>query len=152
MLWCVCLKGTPMRGETSDTSKQGAAQAEAPSACTTVYFDNSCPLCRREVGLYRSLPADAPIDWQDVSSAAPEGLHGVSQAQLMRRFHVRTETGEMLSGARAFAHVWSQLPGWRYLAILFRIPGMPWLMEGLYRLFLKVRPAVQTLVRHFDKS
>lgn len=142
-----------MRSETTDVTRQGTTGvADAAPVCTTVFFDDSCPLCRREVGLYRSLPSDAPIDWQDVSSASPEGLHGVSQAQLMRRFHVRTETGEMLSGARAFAHVWAQLPGWRYLALLFRIPGMPWLMEGLYRLFLKVRPAVQALVRRFDKA
>lgn len=131
----------------------GAANAdaqEAAPACSTVFFDNSCPLCRREIALYRGLPADKPLDWQDVSSVAPEGLHGIPQAQLMRRFHVRTASGEMLSGARAFAHVWAQLPGWRYLALLFRIPGVPLLMEGLYRLFLLVRPAVQAVVRRID--
>ena len=141
-----------MRDKTSDVTEQALASADAAPACTTVFYDNSCPLCRREVGLYRSLSADAPIDWRDVSSAAPEGLHGVSQLQLMQRFHVRTASGQMLSGAQAFAHVWAQLPGWRFLALLFRIPGMPWLMEGLYRLFLKVRPAVQALVRRIDKS
>ena len=123
--------------------------AQAP-ACSTVFYDNSCPLCRREIALYRGLPSDQPLEWQDVSSAAPEGMHGIPQAQLMRRFHVRTASGEMLSGARAFAHVWAQLPGWRYLALPFRIPGVPLLMEGLYRLFLVVRPAVQAVVRRID--
>ena len=124
-------------------------EVQAP-ACSTVFYDNSCPLCRREIALYRGLPSDQPLQWEDVSSAAPEGLHGIPQAQLMRRFHVRTASGEMLSGARAFAHVWAQLPGWRYLALLFRIPGVPLLMEGLYRLFLMLRPAVQAAVRRID--
>lgn len=141
-----------MRGDMDEVTGQGAAGgADVAPLCTTVFYDNSCPLCRREVGLYRLLPSTTPIDWQDVSGAAPEGLHGVAQVQLMQRFHVRTASGQMLSGAQAFAHVWAQLPGWRYLALLFRIPGVPLLMEGFYRLFLKVRPAVQALVRRIDK-
>lgn len=142
-----------MRGEANAmTGQRPLDGADEGAVCLTVFYDESCPLCRREIGLYRSLPSAMPIDWQDVSAASPEGLHGVAQAQLMRRFHVRTAAGTMLSGARAFAHVWSQLPGWRYLAFLFRIPGVTLLMEGLYRLFLKVRPAVQALVRRIDSA
>ena len=119
-------------------------------ACTTVFYDNGCPLCRREIALYRGLHSDTPIEWQDVSTSMPTGLAGVTQTQLLRRFHVRTSAGQLLSGARAFAHVWAQLPGWRYLAWLARVPGMVWLMEGLYRLFLHVRPGVQAVVRWLD--
>ena len=36
----------------------------------------------------------------------------------MERFHVITPGGVLLSGARAFVYVWSQLPGWRHLARL----------------------------------
>ena len=29
----------------------------------TVYFDGSCPLCRREMALYRRLPQAQSIEW-----------------------------------------------------------------------------------------
>lgn len=122
------------------------------NACTEVYYDGSCPLCRREIAVYQNLKADQPIEWVDVSTAQSGLPAGVTTDQLMKRFHTRTSQGELLSGAAAFVHIWGQLPGWRVLASLAKFPGVLWLMERAYRGFLVIRPSVQRVFRRFDQA
>ncbi len=35
---------------------------------TEVYFDGACPLCRREISLYRKLDKEGVISWVDVAN------------------------------------------------------------------------------------
>jgi predicted DCC family thiol-disulfide oxidoreductase YuxK len=119
-------------------------------ACSSVFFDGSCPLCRREIAVYQHLKADLPIDWIDITQADFVAPAGQSVDGLMKRFHVTTPSGDLLSGAQAFVHIWSQLPGWRWLARLARLPGMLALMELSYRGFLRIRPRMQRLARRLD--
>lgn len=118
-------------------------------ACTQVYFDGSCPLCQREIAVYRNLKPDEPIQWVDVSAPNPELPQGLSKQELMRRFHTQTAEGRVLSGAEAFVYIWSRLPGWRVLARIAKLPGMLSVMEWSYQGFLKIRPAVQGIFRKF---
>lgn len=117
----------------------------------TVYYDGSCPLCRREIGLYQGLHAAQPLRWHDVSSQAPEDSQ-LSQSQAMARLHVRDARGQVLSGAAAFVALWACLPGWRHLARLARLPGVLWLMEGSYRGFLRLRPGLQALAKRLERA
>jgi hypothetical protein len=48
--------------------------------------------------------------------------------------------------------VWAQLPGWRVLAWLAKVPGVLWVMEKAYSGFLPMRPAIQRIVLKFDKG
>jgi predicted DCC family thiol-disulfide oxidoreductase YuxK len=110
----------------------------------TVLYDGACPVCRREIGLYqRSEGADA-VAWCDVSrpAALPEGLTGEAA---MARFHVIDARGELKSGAEAFIALWLSLPRWRWLGRIASVPPLPWLLERLYRGFLRIRPMVQRL-------
>lgn len=116
----------------------------------TVLYDGACPLCRREISVYRGLPASQPVCFADVSDATTALPPGSTRAQLMARFHVQAADGRLLSGAQAFLALWATLPGWRWLASLGRIPGVAWAMERAYRLFLHLRPALQRLARRFD--
>jgi predicted DCC family thiol-disulfide oxidoreductase YuxK len=123
------------------------------SAGLTVLYDGSCPLCRREIGVYRNLKplqADAPVSFVDISDAAVSPPPGVTRDDLMARFHVQGADGQMHSGAAAFLRLWSALPGWRWLALLGRIPGATWLMERMYRLFLRGRPLMQRWAQRWD--
>jgi predicted DCC family thiol-disulfide oxidoreductase YuxK len=112
----------------------------------SVYYDGACPLCQKEMAVYRSLlPLDGvgAVDYVDVRDAATPLPEGSTRGQLMARFHVRRANGEWLSGAAAFLALWARLPGWRYLAWMGHLPGAPWLMERAYRWFLRHRPKVQ---------
>ena len=124
-----------------------ASQAKAGEAQPlTVLYDGACPLCRREIGIYRGLeplqPA-SPLCFADVRDAALPLPPGTTREQLLARFHLSSANGELLSGAQAFLALWAALPGWRWLARAGRLPGAAWAMERAYRLFLRWRPALQ---------
>lgn len=106
----------------------------------TVLYDGACPLCRREIGIYRGLQPNTPVCFADVSDAELPLPAGTTREQLLARFHVRARDGELLSGAQAFLTLWAALPGWRWLALAGRLPGAAWTMERIYRLFLRWRP------------
>jgi predicted DCC family thiol-disulfide oxidoreductase YuxK len=108
----------------------------------TVYFDGSCPLCQREIGFYRRMPAAKVLGWVDVSQPAELGA-GLDCRSAMARFHVRNAQGQLFSGAAAFSQLWRQLPGWRWLGWLSAAPPVSWLAELAYRAFLPVRPWIQ---------
>jgi len=81
----------------------------------TVLYDGACPLCRREIGIYRGLRPNTPVCFADLSDTA------------------------------------LPLPGWRWLARAGRLPGAAWVMEGLYRFFLRWRPALQRWAARLDR-
>lgn len=113
----------------------------------TVYYDGSCPLCRREIALYQRQRGAEQLAWHDISAGAPTGP-GLSCEAAMRRFHVRDAQGRLHSGAAGFARLWRSLPGWRVLGWLAAVPPISWLLELAYRAFLPLRPRLQRWVRH----
>lgn len=113
--------------------------ASAP-ACT-VYYDGSCPLCRAEIDLYRGIGSAAAFHDVTGDEALPPG---VDRNAARARFHVTAADGTVQSGARAFATLWQASPGpWRLLGGVVATRPFVWIAEGLYRLFLQVRPLLQ---------
>jgi hypothetical protein len=51
----------------------------------TVWFDGSCPLCRREMGLMKRLDRRGAIDFIDVA-ASPEADCPIGRAELLAGF------------------------------------------------------------------
>ncbi len=115
----------------------------------TVWHDGGCPLCRAEIALMRRLDRRGAISFIDASdgiSVCPR-----DRAELLARFHAR-EDGEMLSGAAAFAAMWRQIPMLRPLGSVARNRAILAVLEVVYRGFLRVRPSLQSLVRHFEQK
>lgn len=106
----------------------------------TVFYDGSCPLCTSEIGYYKRADADQALNLVDVSSECFLGDDQLNRSEAMARFHVRLADDQQVSGAQGFVEVWRVIPGWRWLAKFASIPGMVPLLEGVYRLFLRVRP------------
>lgn len=120
----------------------------------TVLYDGACPLCRREIGMYRGLRPlrpDSPVCFADVNDVALPLPPGTTREQLLARFHVRGRDGRLLSGAQAFLALWATLPGWRWLALAGRLPGASWVMELAYRRFLRWRPMLQRWAARLDR-
>ncbi|TGY88150.1 DUF393 domain-containing protein [Marinicauda algicola] len=131
------------------TNRRGqcaAPQVPAPE----VFFDGACPLCQAEIAHYRKAGARARFrDVSDAGSILPEGC---SREAMLARFHVRLADGRLVSGAAAFAELWQATPGWRLAGRILALPPVLWIAEGLYRLFLPIRPGVQRLVRRAQRT
>lgn len=99
---------------------------------TIVIYNDTCPICSREVNGYRRMSAREGLDIDYCGlSAGGHGDHGLSGEAAARRFHV-VHDGRLLSGMPAFAVLWDQMPRLRWLAWLVRRPGLRQLTEGLY--------------------
>ena len=118
----------------------------------SVFYDGECPLCVREIGFYQRREGADNVCWIDVSQANTDEIApGLLRCDALSRFHVRDQQGFLYSGALAFIKVWEALPGFRLFARVAIVPPLPWVLEKLYRGFLKVRPMLQILARAFGK-
>ncbi|MDA7429498.1 DUF393 domain-containing protein [Primorskyibacter aestuariivivens] len=100
----------------------------------TVIYNDTCPICAREVNAYR-----------DRTDPQAVRYHGVSQGQLAqfdltedeaaRRFHV-IRAGERLEGVDAFAALWARIPRLRWLGWMVMRPGIHGLAMLVYNRIL----------------
>ncbi|QCB44635.1 DUF393 domain-containing protein [Hydrogenophaga sp. PAMC20947] len=106
----------------------------------TVYFDGECPVCSREIAMYRRQPGAETVQWVDVARCEPSDMGpDLSRAAALARLHLRRVDGSLVSGAQAFTLLWRTLPRWAWLGRLMGTPLGLWLLEMGYRVFLRVR-------------
>jgi len=106
----------------------------------TVFFDGSCPLCNAEIGSYQRDDTNSALTFVDVRAPDADVPAYLDRNSGIARFHVLADSGELLSGAAAFAAIWRKLPRWRRLAQIAAIPGMLAILEVGYSVFLRARP------------
>lgn len=94
----------------------------------------------------RRLDRHGAITFVDV--ATPGASCPLDRTTLLERFHAR-ESGQMLSGAAAFAAMWRAIPLLRPLGLAARSRWVLWLLERSYRSFLRLRPTLQRLARRY---
>jgi len=111
------------------------AASEPGAIRTTMYYDGGCPVCMRGVEHWRRLDWARRIEWVDLMEH-PDALaaEGVSFATAMDALHIRHRDGRLMVGVPAFAALWSELPGYRFLSMLLSPPWMIAMAERFYRL------------------
>lgn len=114
----------------------------------TVWFDGACPLCRREIALFRRLDCKAGrVAFIDLSPPEAAANCPLDRAELLARFHAQEAGRPIVSGAAAFAAMWRAIPLLAPLGHLARLAPVLWALERLYRGFLRVRPRLQRLLK-----
>jgi predicted DCC family thiol-disulfide oxidoreductase YuxK len=106
----------------------------------TVWYDGECPLCLREIALMRRLDRRNAIRFVAIQEDRDCPL---DRATLMQRFHAREDGRPIVSGAAAFAAMWRAIPVLRPLGLIARFRPVLWVLERLYRGFLRIRPWLQ---------
>lgn len=125
----------------------GGSDSNLAQERLTVWFDGACPLCSREIALFRRMDKKRAIRFLDIRS--PETACPLSQADLLARFHAQEPGLPLVSGAAAFAAMWRAIPILRPFGELARVPLLLKALEFAYVAFLKFRPALQ---RHFNQG
>ena len=117
-----------------------------PGKALTVYYDGACPVCSREIALYRRQLGAEQCVWVDASSCPEADLgNGLSRASALARFHVRRADGELVNGVRGFGALWRSLPRFAWAGRIVSFGPFLLLLDAAYRVFLSVRPAWQML-------
>lgn len=98
---------------------------------TRVLYNETCPVCRFEIGVYRrrAVAEGLPIRFDPLDRASDWSL---TPDQAARELHV-WQDGRVHSGLEAFRVLWSALPGWRWLARVTGLPLIRPLTDRLYR-------------------
>ena len=104
-----------------------------------VFYDGACPVCTREIAMYRRSFAEKDIQWKDVTTADGMIAPDLSREDAIKRFHVRRADGSLASGAGAFLAIWRNSGRVKWLArILDRQPFL-WAGDRVYAVFLLMR-------------
>ncbi len=87
---------------------------------TRVLYNETCPVCRFEIGHYRkvALAEDLPLRFDDLTHA---NAWGIAPEAAAKRLHVLHQ-GQILSGIPAFQILWAKLPRWRLAARITALP------------------------------
>lgn len=99
--------------------------------CTVIY-NGSCPICSREIHMYRDRVAASGgalgfADLNEVDLAA----YGLTPDMAARRLYVM-RGGELISGVDAFLHLWRETPGFGGLARVVGLPGIRQVAGAVY--------------------
>ena len=118
----------------------------------TVYYDGGCPMCAREIGMYRSLKGAESIKLVNLSELHGfEIAPGVTKEDALARLHAIDDKGNIYVGGDAFAALWCMLPKFRILGALCTRWPFRAILDRSYRLFLVIRPFLQGILHARSK-
>ena len=97
---------------------------------TSVLYDGACPLCAREIAMYRRQPGAGAIRWLDVSQIPEAEIPlGLSRQDVLARFHVIRRDGSAAVGAAGFVELWKAFPRLRLVGRLASLPPVLFFLE-----------------------
>ena len=105
-----------------------------------VFYDDKCSLCAAEINHYRKLETCYPIKWIGIhrdKKAIKE--FGFNKQELLENLHVLRADGVVITGALAFATIWTSLKRYRLIGnIVFKLKLAP-ILNIFYKYFAKWR-------------
>ena len=106
----------------------------ASSGKTQVYYDGSCPFCRRAMRHYCALDKEDALEPVDIAAPGfqPPDLR-LSMERMWKEIHVLTPDGGIHRGIDGIIAIWQQIPGRRWLATWGQLPGIHWILAQGYR-------------------
>ena len=112
---------------------------------TSVFFDGACPLCRREIGIYKKLVdkenSANEINWVDISQSQEElNQEGIIHEDAMRLIHIKDESGIHQVGLEGMLMLWDKVPYYRHISRMIRhLPITHALLARAYEFLAKHR-------------
>jgi len=98
----------------------------------TVIYDGECGLCRKAVGRLQAWDRERRLEYVAFQDPAVHRF-GIALPALAAALHIVLPDGKTFAGADAAPHLLRRLPGKRWLAALFALPGVLPVARRVYR-------------------
>jgi len=106
----------------------------------TVFYDDRCRLCTREIAFYQKLSSPEVLVWAGISSSAKKlAFYQVATVDALMLLHAIDSKGRIHKGVDAFILLWRHLPWFKWLGIVASIPGIYHALGMSYKVFAHYR-------------
>ena len=102
----------------------------------TVYYDDQCPLCTREINFYKRKIEPKDAHWEAISNINEEKI---DKGKALEKLHVSDSNGNLFVGTDAFIEIWARIPQLNKIARVMKIPIFKIFLEIGYEIFLILR-------------
>ena len=102
----------------------------------TVYYDDQCPLCTREINFYKRKIEPKDAHWEAISNINEEKI---DKGKALEKLHVSDSNGNLFVGTDAFIEIWARIPQLNKIAKVIKIPIFKIFLEIGYEIFLILR-------------
>jgi len=114
-----------------------AMPAENDTKTLEVIYNSVCPVCEAGVCSFQKKvdPANGHYVWLDINTA-PERLSkfNISLDDVRLKLHAIDRSGELRIGIEAVTAIFNEVPRYKWLAVLARLPVLNIAAKGLYNL------------------
>jgi predicted DCC family thiol-disulfide oxidoreductase YuxK len=105
-----------------------------------LFYDGSCPLCKKEINHAVSIDKDKKVDWIDISTdTLLLKQFEISHSDAMKQLHVIDQNGDLFIGVDAFMTIWQFLPYYQHLKQAVILLHIKRPMIWAYDIFAKQR-------------
>ena len=106
----------------------------------TVYYDDLCGMCAKEINFYKRISKKNPIKWVPLSSPSDNLKNdNLKLSDALLHLHAKDSAGKFHVGVDAFILIWSQLPIFKFLRFFFLMPIIYQTSHFLYNKFAQKR-------------
>ncbi len=110
-------------------------------------YDGECPLCQRASEWVRRNAATAGLDILACQSRErAERFPDVAEARCLEAMLLVLEDGTVYAAEEALPPLFLRLRRWRWLAMVFGLPGVSWLAPWAYGFVARHRHVISILV------
>ena len=106
----------------------------------TVFYDDRCRLCTREIAFYQKLSSPEVLVWAGISSSAKKlAFYQIATVDALMLLHAIDSKGRIHKGVDAFILLWRHLPWFKWLSRVASIPGIYHALGMSYKVFAHYR-------------
>jgi len=117
-------------------------------ASVVVIYDGVCELCQSGIYWISRRAVRGDIEFLPCQSAERRArFPTLDEARCLEAIHLVLANGRVLTGHAAIPEILRHLKGWRWLAALFRLPGLGWLASLVYAWIARHRYQISCVLR-----
>jgi predicted DCC family thiol-disulfide oxidoreductase YuxK len=104
-----------------------------------VFYDGNCPICKREIELYKQLNKNKSIAWYNIySDKKALKIINKSKEECLKAFHV-IDDNKIYKETEAFFILWKDIKYFKILYYLFNYKLIRYFLNIFYKIYAKYR-------------